>query len=365
MEEESLMENPPLPTFISDNAGPIADEIVNAIVAENRGAASSYGRDSTTRRAQHMLQRTFGPFDAAYFTFCGTGANVVALAAMVPRAGTVIAANSSHIISDERRAHERFHGIKFITVTTQDGKLTPDDVRHVLSPFTAKRLGRPSMITVSQPTEYGELYTLDELRRLCSTAHDYDVRVHVDGARLANAAAALRCSLRECTADLGIDALTFGGTKNGLQYGEVILFFSGAPGDGAATSLEAMQRASKMRFIAAQFIALLDGGLWYRYAEHANGMARYLANALAKIPGVRLTRRIETNAVFTSLPGSALARLREAYDFYVFDSAVREARWMTHSGTRRDDADALAAAVEDALIDRGTPDGRSVVANAR
>lgn len=334
-------------SFASDNNAPAAAEILDAVLRANEGDAVGYGRDPWTAAAEERLRAVFGEGTQTYFTFNGTGANVVALASLLRPYEAVIAPASSHLQTDECGALERFTGSKVLAVATTDGKLRLDD----LQPFS--RGGRdehhvqPRAISISQSTEFGGLYAPAEIAELAAFAHAQGWFVHMDGARIANAAAALGLGLREATRDLGVDALSFGGTKNGLLFGEALLFFDGALHAQAAPFVrkQAMQLASKSRFIAAQFNALLEEERWRTYALHSNAMAQRLAVRVAGISGVRVTRPVDVNAVFATLDRAKIPALQERYFFYVFDDALPEVRWMTHHATSARDVDAFAAAI--------------------
>jgi threonine aldolase len=340
-----------LRTFASDNNAPVAPDILQAIVDANGGDAVSYGHDELTERAVEQLRRVFGESADAYFVFNGTGANVVALSCLVRPYEAVICPASAHLQTDECGAFERFTGCKVLPVAAKDGKLHVDD----LIPFTLgsreEHHVQPRVISISQSTEFGTLYRPDELRAMCTFAHENGWLVHVDGARIANAAAALGLGLRECTRDLGVDVLSFGGTKNGLLLGEAIVFFDKALHAGAAAFArkQAMQLASKMRYVAAQFSALLENDRWHEYAAHANAMARRLAERVSAIPGVRITRPVECNAVFATLDRAIIPQLQQQYFFYVFEESMPEVRWMTHHATTAQDVDAFAEAITRAV----------------
>ncbi|HKU66298.1 MAG TPA: beta-eliminating lyase-related protein [Candidatus Baltobacteraceae bacterium] len=336
-----------LRTFASDNNAPVAPEILQAIVDANGGDAVSYGHDAATERALALLRRVFGPGSEAFFVFNGTGANVVALSCLVRPHEAVICPATAHLQTDECGAFERFTGCKVLPVPSADGKLHVED----LVPYTLigrdEHHSQPRAISMSQSTEFGTLYTPDELRALCNFAHEQGWLVHLDGARIANAAAALGMGLRECTRDLGVDVLSFGGTKNGLLLGEAIVFFDEHLHAGAArfARKQGMQLASKMRYISAQFIALLENDRWRAYASHANAMAARLAERVAAIPGVRITRPVECNAIFATLDRASIPQLQQEYFFYVFEESLPEVRWMTHHATTPHDVDAFADAI--------------------
>ena len=334
-------------TFASDNTAPAATEVLAALGEANAGDAVSYGDDEYTKRATERLRSIFGELTDVFFAFNGTGANVVALSCLVKPWEAVICPSSAHLQTDECGAFERFTGSKVLPVVTADGKLRVDDLRPYAGKAPDEHHVQPRAVSISQSTEYGMLYSPEELRELCSFAHAQGWYVHMDGARISNAAAALGMGLRECTRDLGIDVLTFGGTKNGLLFGEAILFFDGTLHRGAApfARKQGMQLASKMRFIAAQFLALLESDRWLQYASHANAMTRRLEERVRAIGGVRITRPVQCNAIFATLDREAISRIQREFFFYVFDDALPEVRWMTHHATRPEDVDAFADAI--------------------
>lgn len=338
-------------SFASDNNAPIAPEILAAIAAANDGDAVGYGDDPWTARAIDRFRETFGSATDVYFAFNGTGANVAALASLLRPWEAVLCPASAHLQTDECGALERFCGSKVIPVATADGKLRPVDLEPYLHAGHGVHFPQPRAISISQATEFGGLYEREEIEELCAFAHAHGLLVHVDGARLANAAAALGQSLRALTAGAGVDALSFGGTKNGLLLGEVFCFFDPRLHAGAAPFVQkqAMQLASKMRFIAAQFEALLSGDRWLRYAEHANAMTALLHERVAGIAGIRITRPVRANAIFATLSRAAIERVQREFFFYVFDEALPEVRWMTHWATTPQDVDDFASALASAV----------------
>lgn len=337
-------------SFASDNNAPIAPEILSAIVEANSGDAVGYGADPWTARAVAKFREAFGPQTDVYFFFNGTGANVVALSCVLHPWEAVLCAATAHLQTDECGALERFTGSKTIPIPTHDGKLRIDDLRPYLHGAHGEHNPKPRIISISQSTEYGDLYELEEVRELCAFAHHHDLLVHVDGARIANAAAALHTTPRALTKDAGVDILTFGGTKNGLMGGEAVLFFNPALSTvaGPYARKQGMQLASKMRYIAAQFEALLTDDRWLRYASHSNAMAARLFERVQTIAGVRVTRPVRCNAIFATLDRAAIAKTQESFFFYLFNEALPEVRWMTHWATQPEDIDAFAAALTQA-----------------
>ncbi|HET9393321.1 MAG TPA: aminotransferase class V-fold PLP-dependent enzyme [Candidatus Rubrimentiphilum sp.] len=341
----------PARTFASDNNAPIAAEILKAIADANDGDAVGYGHDDYTERARARFAEIFGASSETYFTFNGTGANVVALSCLTQPYEAVICPATAHLQTDECGAFERFTGCKILPVATADGKISIE----ALAPFAhmsrEEHYVQPRVLSISQSTEFGTLYEPAEIRELCDFAHKQGWYVHMDGARISNAAAALGLGLREATRDLGVDVLSFGGTKNGLLGGEAVVFFDKKIHKGAApfAHKQAMQLASKMRFIAAQFLALLENDRWLKYASHANAMTKRLEQRILKIAAVRITRPVRCNAIFATLDREAIKRIQERCFFFVFDESVPEVRWMTHHATREEDVNAFAALVEEAV----------------
>jgi threonine aldolase len=336
--------------FASDNHAGVLPEVLEAIATANVGHAVSYGADEWTARVEELFRTHFGEEARTALVFNGTGANVVALQALCRPFQACICASTAHLNVDECGAPERVAGLKLLPVDTPDGKLTPAIVEPRLVRFGDEHAVQPRVVSITQSTELGTLYTLDEIRALADQAHGHGMLLHVDGARLANAAAALGVSLRELTTDVGVDAVSFGGTKNGLLLGEAVVFLGAGLGDEVAyLRKQSMQLASKMRFIAAQFEALLSGDLWLRAASHANAMAELLAAAVEGIEGVTLTQKVEANAVFAVLPPGVAEALQERWRFYVWDETTGEVRWMCSWDTTPEDVDAFAADVRQSL----------------
>jgi threonine aldolase len=341
-------------SFGSDNNAPVAPEVLQAIIDSNVGDAVGYGEDAWTARTVKRFKRHFGDRTEVYLTFNGTGANVAALSSLLRPWEAVLAPATSHLQTDECGAFERFAGSKIIPITTPTGKLRPADVEPFLYGRGDIHFPQPRAISISQATERGDVYELEEVRELCAYAHERSLLVHMDGARLSNAAVALEATLRETSADLGVDVLSFGGTKNGLMLGEAICFFDPALHAGAAPFVQkqSMQLASKMRYLAAQLDALLAEDRWARYAAHANAMAQRLYQRVRTIPNVRITRPVRCNAVFATLDRAAIAQIQREFFFYVYDESLPEVRWMTHWATTENDIDEFAACIEKAAAGR-------------
>ncbi|HEX3369681.1 MAG TPA: beta-eliminating lyase-related protein [Candidatus Cybelea sp.] len=345
------MSQTPRRSFASDNNAPIAPAILEALLEANAGDAPAYGDDEWTARARACFREHFGEGVEVYFAFNGTGANVAALSSLLRPWEAVLAPVTAHLQSDECGALERFAGSKVIAIPTRDGKLRPAELEPYLHAEGVVHFAQPRVLSISQSPEFGGLYEIAELHELCRFAHDRGLIVHLDGARLSNAAAALGTGLRATSADAGVDVLSFGGTKNGLMLGEAICFFKPALHAGAAPFVQkqSMQLASKMRYIAAQFVALLTEDRWRAYAAHSNAMTALLHKRLKAIAGLRITREVRCNVIFATLDRAAIERIAREYFFYVFDESLPEVRWMTHWATTPQDVEDFADCVELAI----------------
>jgi threonine aldolase len=324
-------------SFASDNYSGIHPEILEAIQRANSQHEISYGNDTYTHEAQHLFDKEFGKI-AVLFAFNGTGANVVCLKCCTLPFQSVICSDLAHILVDECGAPTQSIGCTLLPVTTIDGKLTPELIKPLLLRVGNVHNSQPKVISISQSTEVGTVYSLEELKALCSFAHKNKMYVHLDGARISNAVAALDVTLKEATIDCGIDIMSFGGTKNGLMIGEAILIFNedlikNAPYFHKQTA----QLYSKNRFIAAQFTALLTNNLWHRMASYSNKMAQLLAAEVQTIPGVKITRKVQANAVFAIIPEKAIEPLQKQFPFYEWDEKTHELRWMCSFDTTEDD----------------------------
>jgi threonine aldolase len=334
--------------FASDNSATVHPDVLAAIARVNVGHTFGYGHDDYTLSVEAQVAGAFGPDASAFFVFNGTGANVVSLRAACRRFEGVICADTAHLNVDECGAPEAIAGLKLLTVPGIDGKLTPELVETRIARIGDEHAVQPRAVSISQCTELGTLYTAAELRALAELAHAHDLVLHVDGARLSNAAAALGVSLAEVAA--GADVVSFGGTKNGLLGAEaVVLLNPELAHDFLYIRKQSMQLASKMRFLAAQFEALLSDELWLRCAGHANTMAARLADAVSDVRGIQITRPVETNAVFAVLPSEAIPSLQRDYPFYTWDEVAGEVRWMCSWDTTEEDVEGFATAVREAL----------------
>jgi threonine aldolase len=325
-------------SFASDNNAGVHPEMIDAVRAANDGHVIAYGDDPFTARAVKLFQKHFGRDLTVYFVFGGTGANVLGLKAMTKSYQAIICAETAHVNVDECGAPENFTGCKLISVPTPDGKLRVEQIKPLLHGIGVEHHVQPAVITISQATEMGTVYTKKELKTLAGFAHEHGMLLHVDGARIANAAVSLDASLKEITADAGVDVLSFGGTKNGMMYGEAVVFFDSKLAAGFKyIRKQGMHLPSKMRFVSAQFEALLSRDVWRRGAAHANRMAQLLGSELAKLPHIKLTQPVEANGVFAVIPREYIPALQKKYFFYVWNEEISEVRLMASFDTSEED----------------------------
>jgi threonine aldolase len=328
----------PARSFASDNNAGVHPEVLQAVGAANRGHAVGYGDDPYTESVAQEFKRHFGPDIDVFFVFNGTAANCLSLKALTNSYHAVICGEAAHIYTDECGAPEKFTGCKLIPVPVTNGKLTVEAVSHAYHGIDDQHHVQPRVISITQATEVGTVYQPDEIKVLARFAHERGMFLHMDGARIANAAASLGQSLRQATRDLGVDVLSFGGTKNGALGAEAVVFFDTKLGkDFLYLRKQGMQLASKMRFISAQFDALFTGDLWLKSARHANRMARLLQKELREIPQVKIVYKVEANGVFAKIPRSAIAKLQKRYFFYVWNEQQSVVRWMCSFDTTEQD----------------------------
>lgn len=337
-------------SFASDNNSGVHPDILKAIEAANQGHAVAYGNDEITQRTIQKFKDTLGQQVEVFFTFTGTAANVLGLSAAMRSYNAVICSELAHINVDECGAPERFLNAKLLTVPTEDGKITVDGIKKHMHGFDDQHHAQPKVISVSQVTEMGTVYTAEELKALADYAHQNSMLFHVDGARLSNAAVALGKTFKEMISDTGVDILSFGGTKNGMMFGEAVVFLKPELSEGFKfIRKQGMQLASKMRYVSAQFEAYLTNDLCYRTAEHANRMARLLAEEVAKIPGVAITQKVQANGIFVIIPKEVIAKMQSEYFFYMWDESKNEVRWMTSFDTTEEDIKGFVSALKRAL----------------
>jgi threonine aldolase len=346
--------DPAVRGFASDNYAGGHPEVLAALALANGGHQTSYGEDDYTAHLQQIIRSHFGSAAQAFPVFNGTGANVVALQAVTDRWGAVICAESAHIHVDECGAPERVGGLKLLTVPTEDGKLTPELIDREAHGWDDEHRAMPQVVSITQNTELGTLYTVEEIKAICAHAHERGMRVHLDGARIANAAAALDVPMRAFTNAAGVDILSFGGTKNGMLFGEaVVVLDPGAVGAMKHLRKLSMQLASKMRFVSVQLEALLGGDLWLRNARHSNAMAKRLAAGVRTVDGVEILHPVQANAVFARLPREVSVRLQKRYRFYFWDEAVGSVRWMCSFDTAVEDVDGFVEALREEMAKEG------------
>ncbi|MEN8156618.1 MAG: low specificity L-threonine aldolase [Bacteroidota bacterium] len=336
--------------FASDNNSGVHPTVLEAMTAVNGGHVVAYGDDPYTERATARMKELFGGRCEVFFVFTGTAANVLGLSAVTQSHHAVITPETSHIHVDECGAPEKFTGCKLLTVNTPDGKLTVDMIRSQMQGIGFEHHVQPRVISITQSTEMGTLYSIEEIRAITSWAHDHQMVVHMDGARISNAAVSLDLSFYEMTGGAGVDLLSFGGTKNGMMYGEAVLFFDPELArDFKYRRKQGMQLSSKMRYMAAQFNAYLEDDLWKSNAMHANRMARLLYEAIRDIPGVNVTQKVESNGVFATIPREIISPLQQEYFFYVWDEERSEVRWMCSFDTMQEDIDGFSTLLRSLL----------------
>lgn len=336
-------------SFASDNYSGIHPEIFEAIQRANTNHQISYGDDQFTEEANLLFEKEFGKVTVLY-TFNGTGANVTCLKCCTLPFQAVICSEYAHILADECGAPTQSIGCSLLPLKTADGKLTPEIIKPLLNRIGNVHNTQPKVISISQSTELGTIYSIAELTALCDFAHTNGMYVHLDGARISNAVAALGVSLKAASVDCGIDIMSFGGTKNGLMIGEAVLIFNeelkaNAPYFHKQTG----QLFSKNRFIAAQFAALLNNNLWLRMASHANKMAKLLSNEVSKLPKVKITQKVDANAVFAIIPVEVIQPLRALYPFYEWDAQTHEQRWMCSFDTTEEEVIGFVKALQELL----------------
>ena len=337
-------------SFASDNNAGVHPEVLDAIMRANQGHVVAYGADPYTHSAIAKFEEHFGEGIEVYFTFNGTGANVLGLQALTRPYHAVLCSDYAHICVDECGAPEKHTGCKLIPLPHRDGKITLEDVKRAYHGIGDQHHVQPKVISITQATEMGTVYAPQEILALARFAHEHEMFLHMDGARIANAAVGLGLTLREATRDLGVDVLSFGGTKNGILGGEAVVFFDRTLGrDFRFLRKQGMQLASKMRFIAAQFEALLTNDLWRRSAEHANRMARVLEAEMRKIPQVRIAWPVDSNGVFAQIPRQAIERIKEKYFFYLWVEQECIVRWMCAFDTTEEDIKDFAQFVAEAV----------------
>ncbi len=324
--------------FASDNNSGVSPEVIEKIIEANNGHVIAYGDDPYTTRAIELFKKHFGESAVPFFVFNGTGANTLAISAINRSFNSVICAASAHINVDECSAPEKFSGCKLIPIETPDGKLTPELIEPHITGIGFEHHAQPKLISISQPTEMGTVYKPDEIKELSACAHKHQMALHIDGARLANAAVSLGLPFKTFTTDSGVDILSFGGTKNGLMGAESVVFLNNKFSENFKyIRKQGMQLASKMRFISAQFIAYLENDLWERNAKNSNNMAQLLYKKICQFDEIKITQPVEANGIFAIVPEKIIEPLLQEYFFYAWNEKKNEFRWMTSFDTKEED----------------------------
>ena len=334
--------------FASDNNAGVHPEILKEIESINKGHAIAYGSDHYTEQARQLFKEHFGNDTETFFVFTGTAANVLGLSGITRSWNSMITAFTAHIEQDECGAPEKFTGCKVLTVDTPDGKITVDMLEKHMYGIGFEHHSQPKVISITQASEMGTVYRPEEIRKLADFAHDRGMFLHMDGARIANAAVSLALPFKAFTAGAGVDVLSFGGTKNGMMYGEAVCFFKpGLSVDFKYIRKQGMQLASKMRFISAQYIAYFRNDLWRKCALHSNSMARLLARKIEQTGKIHITQPVQSNGVFAIIPHEVAENVCEKYFFYPWNEHISEYRLMTSWDTTEDDINGLISILED------------------
>ena len=328
--------------FASDNTAGVHPVILEEIRSANTGHTIGYGYDRYTEEALGLFKSHLGPETETFFVFTGTAANVLSLSGVTRSWNSVITASTAHLEQDECGAPEKFTGCKVLTVDTADGKISPKSVEKHMHGFDFEHHSQPLVISITQSTEMGTVYSVDEIRELAEFTHDHGMLLHMDGARIANAAVSLDLPFRSFTTDAGVDILSFGGTKNGMMYGEAVCFLkSGLSGGFKYIRKQSMQLASKMRFISAQYTAYFRDDLWKKCATHSNRMALILAGKISRLNGITITQPVQSNGVFVIMPQRVAESVCKKYFFYPWDEKTSEYRLMAGWDTTEEDIEGL------------------------
>ena len=342
-------------SFASDNYSGVHPEIQDALIRANHDHMGSYGSDPITAGVIEKFKALFGNDIEVYFAYNGTGANVLGLRAATQSYNSILCSDLAHINVDESTAPEKFTGCKLVTIPTVDGKIYPEQVESKIQRIGDQHHPQARVISISQSTEYSTVYTVEEVKALSAVARKYKLVLHMDGARISNAAVSLDRSFREFTRDAGVDILSFGGTKNGMMFGEAVIFFNPSlTSHFAFIRKQGMQLHSKMRFISAQFDALLTNDLWKRNATHANRMAKKLEHGLRQIPEIKITQTVDGNGVFAIIPPAITEALQNEMYFYVWNDRTNECRLMCSFDTTEEEIDRFIVRAKQ-LIDGQSP----------
>lgn len=338
-------------SFGSDNNSGIHPQILQAIIDTNQDHAVGYGDDVRTAEADSIFRKIFGDDVKPHYVFNGTGANSIALQALTSSYQSIICATTAHIYSDECGAPAKATSAVLKPLSTPDGKLTPELIAAEFHGLGVQHHSQPKVISISQSTEMGTVYTVEELKTLCSFAHSNNLYVHMDGSRLANACAYLGVGMRELSRDCGVDILSLGGTKNGMMMGEAVIAFHPEWKESLMYyRKQSTQLYSKMRYLSAQYLAYFHKGLWFQNAMHSNDMAQYLANQLRNIPGVEITQKVESNSIFLIISKEAILKMLEYYFFYIWDEVTNEIRLVCSWDTTQSDVDDFVNSLKTILL---------------
>src|SRR5664280_350458 len=336
--------------FGSDNNAGIHPDILKEIISSNTGHAAGYGSDVYTEQAQNIFKDHLGSETETFFVFTGTAANVLGLSGILKSWNSVITASTAHLEGDECGAPEKFIGCKVLVVDAPDGKINPELIEKHMHGIDFEHHSQPKVISITQATEMGTVYSADEIATIASYAHSRSMLLHMDGARIANAAVSLNLPFKAFTTDAGVDVLSFGGTKNGLMAGEAICFLKpGMADDFKYIRKQGMQLASKMRFISSQFIAYFRNDLWKECASHSNAMAAILADKLEEVKNVHITQKVQSNGIFVIIPKEAAERVMKEYFFYPWDESRSEYRLMCSWDTTEEDIEEFVKLLEKEL----------------
>jgi threonine aldolase len=336
--------------FASDNNSGIHPNVLKAIEMANVGHAVGYGDDIYTKEAKSLFRNEFGDETEIFFTLTGTGANILSIQSLCNSYHSILCAETAHIHTDECGAPEKFTGSKLIPLPSSNGKVSPSELLKKLHGFNSEHHSQPGMLSISQVTEMGTVYDVEEIKELAEIAHQFGLYLHMDGARISNAAVSLGLNFRTFTKDAGVDVLSFGGTKNGLMLGEAVLIFNPELADKTKYfRKQAAQLYSKMRFVSAQFIPYLKDEIWKNNAKHSNRMAQMLAGMVSEIKAIKITQDVQANGIFAILPKEIIPLIRKEYFFYDWDEMKGEVRWMTSFDTAEEDIHNMVALLKSHL----------------
>lgn len=337
-------------SFASDNNSGVHPDILQSIIEANKGDAVGYSDDKYTKKAIKKFKEIFGEDTDVYFVFTGTGANIIGLKSITNTFNSIICAETAHINVDECGAPEIFTGCKLLPIPTKDGKINVEKIKCHIHDIGFEHHSQPKVVSITNTTELGTLYSCEEIKKISNYVHANNMYLHMDGARISNASASLKKGLKEITKDAGVDVLSFGGTKNGMMYGEAVLFFNKKLSENTKYfRKQSSQLCSKMRFISAQFIKFFENDLWLKNATHSNKMAKLLEEKLKDIPEITITQKVESNSVFAIVPQKYIKKLQEKYFFYIWDENKSEVRWMTSYDTEEKDIDNFVSAIKNII----------------